>query len=1412
LFRKLNEVSALLIRTPGEPGDLNSVLSHIAERAQDAFAADACVILAFNPITGRFIGTQAVGNLQVKNEVLHDRPRSEGVTQHVLREGLLTIDDLEAKPQYHNRFTGKEGFRAFAGLALRTRHRQKPLGVLYLDYRHSREFSSVDRESFRIFAFQAAFLLQETWLAHHYKEVARIGQQVNQSLATVEDLFQVLQTYVDSVLDESHTLMLAVYSLQTITFDIYLSKNQHAIHVNRPLGVESACKYIIETQETVVISQLSKEKGRLPFKIINITNTEEEESFIFVPLVLREVPLGVLSIQHSQPDIYGREDLFVLQLLGSYISLALHNMRLYDSLNQLNETGQLLTQQLEAEQTLQATVDKIREATLADVVILYPYEVDRQRFVLPPRVAGTLNSSFHQGMGPRQPNDIAEVALRLMEPIFAKESAAIYNSMHHDVRLREENFQQREKIRSTAVMPLRAGDDSVGVLFINFRQPQRFDATQKKLIDGLAHYAAIAIKNAQEYGSLIQRRVRELEILQNIDRELNQTLDLEEVLYTLLRLAHEHVPTEEASILLHNTKTHTLETAAAIGRHAEASREQNIFLWETKGITRWVVEHKKPVRIENLRRDLPWREMHLPVAEDIISELDVPLLDGEDVIGILNFESTREAALSQADQDFLVTLAGQAVLAIKNAQTYEREKRLAAESRVLNEISKEITSQLDLVHIFDLILDKALELTHAAVGNLMIYDPERNDLWMAAEQGVAKEKKGQRQKLDQGVVGYVARTKQLLNIDLSQQPWVSVNLDLIPGTCFELAVPMLAGVDLIGVLNVESRSSDSFTESDERLLLALAGLAVVALQNAQTYEREKRLAEESQVLNQISKEITSQLDLAHVFDLILEEALELTRCTLGSLHLYDPDRNDLAMAAERGVDEKKKGLRRSLNQGIVGYVARNQELLNVKDVTEPPWNEIYEEFIAITRSELSVPMLAGDELRGVLNVESAMPGHFNESDQRLLQGLADLAVIALQNAERYTKAERDTQRFELLYHAGQELSKITDLAQIDQAYEVIVQIAAAQSRSQSMIYHYDEANAELVLVCSSPHRQTRINEKIAFGEGLNGHVARERKTLVIDDKDHLPPGVAAVKQSDPSMHSFLVIPIMFKDQYYGNFDLRQEEVGHFRGTDILFFEGLAQQLASTIYRLETAKSHQESEQRARAAEEMSSIGQSAYEVTHRLGNDLGLVESYVEDIQTEMENLVVSSPLIDRKLDSILQSVQTVLSFSRDLKQELAKLGAYDEAVFEPKIVSPREILNNAARIAVSSHNIEVFLDIDEDVATVSVFPDLVADILHNLVTNAIQAMPQGGKLILRAQNAGRSVALQVTDTGVGIPQSMLANIFDLFFSTKGSSGFGLWSARRNALRNHGDLEVESQSGQGTTFTLLLPKANGDIL
>jgi signal transduction histidine kinase len=138
-----------------------------------------------------------------------------------------------------------------------------------------------------------------------------------------------------------------------------------------------------------------------------------------------------------------------------------------------------------------------------------------------------------------------------------------------------------------------------------------------------------------------------------------------------------------------------------------------------------------------------------------------------------------------------------------------------------------------------------------------------------------------------------------------------------------------------------------------------------------------------------------------------------------------------------------------------------------------------------------------------------------------------------------------------------------------------------------------------------------------------------------------------------------------------------------------------------------------------------------------------------------------------------------------------------------------RKMLIDEAVISLTNvpSNIQLHHEIARDVAAVHAVPGVVRDVLYNLLTNAIEAMPDGGKITLRAYNTRRYVFVEVSDTGIGITPDKRDKIFGFLYSTKGSTGFGLWSARRKALQNGGDLRLtESRPGGGTTFTLSLPR------
>lgn len=1412
-------ISALLEKVwdTGELGDLNSTLQHLTNVARRRFEADSWASFALNHITEEFVPSVALAreNGREINSTTLSGLRQSNFLKPLLQDRVLAVEDLELVPQYQDSFAGLNDVQSFIAVSLLTKQLRKPLALLYLNFHKPRRFSENDREWLRAFADQASSILQNSWLLHRFREITRMGQEINQEFGSVAALFKKLQKQVVQILDISHFFMLAIYRGQTENFDLYLSEQgQYRSLLDNSLN--GGYSWVLQQQEPLLIRQLSRQADHLPVELETIPGTDprDREALIFVPLILEGVPLGLLSVQHPEPGIYSQNDLHILRLLGSYVSSALNNTRIFDDLRELNKTGQLLTQNLGSTQVLQHVVDQIRLTTKADLAILYPYEQATQQFELPPYLSGDLLKPRTLQPDAARSGNLVTSALHQNQVIFAEDNVTLYQTLYHKTKPKKGSFVKREKIQAAAVVPLRVINDVVGILFINFRQPQRFDGLSQQLIRSLGNYAAIAIKNAREFKALAVRRLQELEILREIDQAIGQSLDLQYVLQTILYLANDHVSLDKGVILLYDQGTETLIKEAAIGRNANPSLGKAIPLDQEKGITRWVFQYKKPVRIGNVHRDPHWRDTYLAGSSDILSELDVPLLDGDDVIGVINLESTLENAFSQVDEEFMQTLAGQAVLAIKNAKAYEIQKYLLAERQALGQIGREIIGQLELNQVFELILEKALEITGSKAGTLMLFDPRRKDLWMAAERGVSEEQKGRRHSLDEGITGWVARNKQLLNVgDIAQPPWDKVHLPFIANTRAELTVPLLEANNLKGILNLESPQPNHFDEGDERLLSELADLAVITLQNADRYQKVKANRAKLEALREVDHKIISQLDNHdQVMRAILQNTVSLTGAELVSLYLYDEDRLSNIYRSRLGDNPKQEPsierieTPRLPGEGIVNQVAKTQRsYITLGDAQADP----YYVGAPDIRSEVAVPLLAeGETLIGILNLESLRPYAFDMEDVWLLEMFGGQAVIAIQNARAYAQAERRAHRFQLLHEAARKLGEIKHLSEIEQAYDIVTQIAEKYSQNQMIIRRYDPDVGELVLVRTAPWQQTPAVARIkATDQGVSPQVARERRTLVVSDIEHPPPGVANPEPSDPRTRSLIVTPIQIEDNYYGNLGVTYQKTRHFSDDDIKLIEGLAQQLAITINRLEAVLAQQEAEQRATQAELMGSIGESAYELTHRLGNNLGLIQTYVNNVHLILEHQPdVLTTEVTPELDKIVRDVRKVLNLSKRLKEELAN---FSEGTSTP---IPAKVLVEEA-VAAFPHlppNIQLNTETADDLARVQAVPGHIKDILYNLVVNAIEAMPTGGIITFRARNANRFVAFEVEDTGPGIPQHKQAQIFNLFFSTKGSSGFGLWSARRKALAQGGDLQVKSQPDQGTTFILLLPRAIGN--
>ena len=220
---------------------------------------------------------------------------------------------------------------------------------------------------------------------------------------------------------------------------------------------------------------------------------------------------------------------------------------------------------------------------------------------------------------------------------------------------------------------------------------------------------------------------------------------------------------------------------------------------------------------------------------------------------------------------------------------------------------------------------------------------------------------------------------------------------------------------------------------------------------------------------------------------------------------------------------------------------------------------------------------------------------------------------------------------------------------------------------------------------------------------------------------------------------------------------------------------------------------------------VTALGRLTAGVAHEVKNPLNAMTIHLELLRQKLEK---GAPTADvrahadvigqeiRRLDAV---VQGFLKFARPEDMRIERVEVATLAADVTRTVGPEA---EAARVSVDTTCADPALAVDAD-------PTMLRQALMNLAVNAVQAMPHGGSLKIQCEGArdGR-VLIRVRDTGQGIPADQLARIFDLYFTTKrGGSGIGLSMVFRTVQLHHGDIDVESTPGVGTTFTISLPRA-----
>jgi phosphoserine phosphatase RsbU/P len=319
---------------------------------------------------------------------------------------------------------------------------------------------------------------------------------------------------------------------------------------------------------------------------------------------------------------------------------------------------------------------------------------------------------------------------------------------------------------------------------------------------------------------------------------VNTTLDLDTTLRRVAELVRKVIDYEIFGILLLNEKTQELHIRFQVGYSREVAERIRIKVGE--GVTGLAAQRREPILVDDVRKN----PRYISGAPNVRSELAVPLIVKNRLIGVIDLESPQPGHFTEEHKRLLTLIGSRMAVGIENARLHTRTTRQARTLVLLNEIARELTSILNVDELLSRIGELLNRLIDYQMFSILLLNPEGDKLQhrfsLRFQENVQLKHEIE---MGKGLVGYAALHKQALLVpDVSKDPRYIV---LNPETRSELVVPLIYKGNVLGVLDLEHTRRGFFTEDHRRTMTTLAAQLAIAIENARLYEQvalqEKRL-------------------------------------------------------------------------------------------------------------------------------------------------------------------------------------------------------------------------------------------------------------------------------------------------------------------------------------------------------------------------------------------------------------------------------------------------------------------------------------------------------------------------------------------------------------------------------------------
>jgi GAF domain-containing protein len=921
-----------------------------------------------------------------------------------------------------------------------------PIGAILIRRLEVRPFTEKQISLLKTFADQAVIAIENVRLFQELKDALEQQTATSEILGVIASSPTEIQPVMDTIAKNAAKVCGANDAVIRLVDGNVLRTSAHYgpvpnVAAERPLDRLSPGGRAVIDRAVVHISDIDS-VVETEFPEVYDTNLRTQVGTILAfPLMREDTAIGAIHIRRERVEPFTDKQIALLKTFADQAVIAIENVRLFQELQAKNRD---LTEALE-QQTATSEVLKVISRSTFDLEPVLQTLLENAA-----RLCEAKHGAIHRPQGDRcplvvsygNPPELLDFITR-NPPRIGRETITgrvmLERRVVHVPDLKADpDYHYVEKLgdfRAVLGVPLLREGVPIGVIIIFRMDARAFTARQMDLVATFADQAVIAIEN-----------VRLLQELQAKNRDLTEALEQQTATSKILEVIASSptdvqpvldVVTENAARICGAANANIVQVDGDVIRQAAifGSLQSSPIGYEwpldRESLLGRVVVERQTLHIQDFRAvadNFP-KSRGRGLQRGYRTVLSTPLLREGFPIGAIGIRRTEVRPFSKKQIALLKTFADQAVIAIENVRLFkelqERNRDLTealeqqtATSEVLNVIAR---SPIELEPVYQTILSNVTRLCEANIAALFLYDGEI--LSTAASYGTTQDfaeylQNRQPRPSRETTTRLAALERRTIHVadllsdaDFSPEPRELYEKENVRAV---LSVPMLREERLIGVITTWRREVRPFSDKQVALVKTFADQAVIAIENVRLFQeiqertRELQLSlEEVRALSDVSRAVSSSLDLQEVLDTIAGHAVNLSKSDGCGVFEFNESRQALDVVASYNLsDEYLRSIQGSaidLQKTTIGQAAQTGKPMQVPDIAEA-YDHPYREFTvqAGFRSVLTVPMRGDHIIRGIVLLRRS-PGPFDERATNLLTTLASQSQVAIENARLFTE-------------------------------------------------------------------------------------------------------------------------------------------------------------------------------------------------------------------------------------------------------------------------------------------------------------------------------------------------------------------------------------------------------------------------